>query len=871
LNINTKLHTPNGFLRILVSTATILAASATTAGREPPSPSAIGQDAVFPQEQREVLITTNLVTFTENNREADAPLTAEYLSVSEGDDTALFSWSLEPEDEFFTFSTGTDNALLVWKPEGAPDFETLPANAFADVPGDPAQKSRTITARVCDDHQPVPNCATQIVTIRIRGIDEPPSFNPPRTGYQIRIPENIAPDTILRPAITATDQENERLVYSLSPADAPFAIDLVSGQLRISLGEGETFNFETRGVYDLTVTATESRNDTPGEEELSASIDVRIIVENVDNIAPSILPEQQFLVNTGAENGTVVGTIRFEDPDSRNFTFAIVQNMGNRQDVPFDIDGFGVLRVSLPADTLLPSLPAAYEFDVTSTDQGGNTSTQITVRVTVNSGSTASERRNEIEALSQLQAVGTARLLLGGLHSRLFTGRNRALDTFEDEPTADETGPLPGREITTPAPVPIGQALPRGTRNTPDLILVYQGQGPYGEPEKGGFGSRGSLSVWFHGSQDEIEGSAGVDHATLDYTGDFEGLTMGLEQQLNESLAVGISATIAESAFDYTVIPLNDARIESTGSYEEDSILVALYGIVRARDNLSLWGLASGGVGEGTDSRKILTNIQDATADTITAIAALGADLRLSFGTGRIQLNIDLQASVHNIYKSTEEMDYSGTAVNLSSDQTDVYMLNARAGITTGLYLDLGRIGRLNPHVSINTVHDLADYYLDDTNALDGSIGFAWQLGRLQVLAESYFELGRDDQDYTGLNTEIRFLAKRGERGLSLGMTGRRGSQPRQDPDLLALGQPSSRQLPEPWAFGLHGGYGFPIRGGLLTPYLRSEPNSLHRRYAAGLQFLSRTSWEFDLGWTQTGARDTATRNAVLLKITRKP
>ena len=101
-------------------------------------------------------------------------------------------------------------------------------------------------------------------------------------------------------AVTATDEDNDTLTYSLSGTDAAsFAISGSTGQ--ITVGTGASLDYESKASYTVTVTATDTSDATD-------TIAVTINVTNVDEAGSVALAPAQPVVGTAL-------TATLADPD----------------------------------------------------------------------------------------------------------------------------------------------------------------------------------------------------------------------------------------------------------------------------------------------------------------------------------------------------------------------------------------------------------------------------------------------------------------------------------------------------------------------------------------------------------------------------
>ena len=129
------------------------------------------------------------------------------------------------------------------------------------------------------------------VTINVTNENEAPAFADD-TVTTLSVEENTAAGTAIGDPIAATDQDaGDTLTYSLSgDGMASFDIDAMG---QITVGEGATLDYETKTSYEVTVTATDSK-------DMTDSIDVTINVTDVEE-GPVVRYDED---NDGAINAT---------------------------------------------------------------------------------------------------------------------------------------------------------------------------------------------------------------------------------------------------------------------------------------------------------------------------------------------------------------------------------------------------------------------------------------------------------------------------------------------------------------------------------------------------------------------------------------
>ena len=171
--------------------------------------------------------------------------------------------------------------------------------------------------------------------------------------------------------VTATDPENTTLTYSLEGTDADaFTIDTRSGQLRTK--SGETYNYEDKDRYSLSVKATDGHS---GERTISVNIDLTDV-----NEAPTFTSDATFEV---AENNPFVGRVLAEDID-RDDSITGYEVTGGVDRNEFEIKNTRELHFKEDPDFENPTDSGSNnEYIVVVTATGGTDTRQRTVTQTI--------------------------------------------------------------------------------------------------------------------------------------------------------------------------------------------------------------------------------------------------------------------------------------------------------------------------------------------------------------------------------------------------------------------------------------------------------------------------------------------------------
>ena len=147
------------------------------------------------------------------------------------------------------------------------------------------KSSYSVTVTVADANTPV-QTATTAVTIKVTDVNDSPALPISETGHR-SMNENVGAGTSVGAPVSATDQDNDSLTYSLTGADA-YSFDFVptSGQIRTKVGV--TYNHESKPSYSLTVNVSDSK-DANDEADTAIDDSISVTVEIVDlNEAPRL-------------------------------------------------------------------------------------------------------------------------------------------------------------------------------------------------------------------------------------------------------------------------------------------------------------------------------------------------------------------------------------------------------------------------------------------------------------------------------------------------------------------------------------------------------------------------------------------------------
>ncbi|NVK42832.1 MAG: cadherin repeat domain-containing protein, partial [Oceanospirillaceae bacterium] len=222
----------------------------------------------------------------------------------------------------------------------------------------------------------------QEVSITIADDDNSPVI----TASQSFTVDEDATDATVVGNVLATDADAgttfSNWTITAGNGDGVFAINSSTGQLVVN--DKTNLDFETTESYTLTLTVTDGSN-------LSASEDVTINVNDLNDNDPVVTASQTFSVNDNAANSTSVGTVAASDADANTTLSGWSITAGNDDGVFAINSSTGEITVSNNTN-LDYDVTTSYSLTVTVTD-GTNTSSGQTVTINVNkvSGITITE------------------------------------------------------------------------------------------------------------------------------------------------------------------------------------------------------------------------------------------------------------------------------------------------------------------------------------------------------------------------------------------------------------------------------------------------------------------------------------------------
>ena len=279
------------------------------------------------------------VTLSSRQPQVEATLTATLSDPDKGISTLTWTWETATSSDWNEVRTATSSSGVT--------------DSYTPVEGD-VGKSIRVTVSYTDGHS---SGKSATVTSANQAEEKPPTnfapTFPPTTDTQLSVPENTSEGEDIGSPVTAADDNNDDLSYTLGGQDAAsFDIDSSSGQLKTKA----TLDHEDKDSYTVSVTATD-----PSNEE--ATITVTITVTDVNE--PPILSVSSDSISYPENDTRAVATITVSDPEGDDVTLTPKGTDGTHfrpngteihfnalpdYESPLDADGDRVYHVTVVAD-----------------------------------------------------------------------------------------------------------------------------------------------------------------------------------------------------------------------------------------------------------------------------------------------------------------------------------------------------------------------------------------------------------------------------------------------------------------------------------------------------------------------------------------
>ena len=323
---------------------------------------------------------TKAVTINLNNLDEDGTVT---LSTNQPSARAAITATLTDPDEGITGTTWqwakSSDGNAPWTGVGIDSPSYTPPDADLD-------NYLRATASYTDGHGEN-KTAQERTTQKVQtGINRPADFSAASTTREVV--ENTAAGQPVGAAVTANDDDNDDLTYSMSGGDANL-FDFETGTGQIKVKAGTTLDYEgLRNSYTVSVEVTDSKNaDGTPNPAMDDSVTVTINVTDV-NEPPAFdaATAARSIVENSAANTNVGAPVTAADPDT---DASLTYSLSGTDADSFTIDSSGQIKVGASPALDYESAKKSYTVNVDvrdSKDAAGtaDTATDDTIEVTIN-------------------------------------------------------------------------------------------------------------------------------------------------------------------------------------------------------------------------------------------------------------------------------------------------------------------------------------------------------------------------------------------------------------------------------------------------------------------------------------------------------
>lgn len=244
------------------------------------------------------------------------------------------------------------------------------------------------------------------------------------------------------------------------------------------------------------------------------------------------------------------------------------------------------------------------------------------------------------------------------------------------------------------------------------------------------------VSVWANLSYTWIES----DVANANFDGNVGALNVGIDKWFTDKAMAGVSLGYASTDVDTTF---------NQGTYEEDSITVAPYGLFRISNNVTLSGLFGHTWGSVDQDRQ--NGSVTATTDAKTWFAATNLSVSKQIK------NIGLQGRIGYLWSDRDTdgfVESNSNVVAASQSKTS----QGRIGGEASYAITSGKLN-LTPFASVDYLRDFKDEINDDADAFD--LGLGLRMGSKDGSVDGNIsvktQVGRDNFESTTAAATVRF------------------------------------------------------------------------------------------------------------------
>ena len=302
---------------------------------------------------------------------------------ADGDDVSFVLQSGR-DAAYFTLTDGgvsADTAALVFR--RAPNFENPQSTTL--LPGDASAKNTyQINVRAASTTSPnAEQTITQIITINVTDVDDPPTFTTAADALMI-----MEGETALTVMIEVIDQDGDPVTLALTGGADQARLRLTGSALSFIRAP----DFENAGdadannIYAIEITAISTSTTTTtgtGAIVLSAVRTFNITVTDADDNAPEFTSPTAFQIQSGE---TAVVTLEATDADAGDTETIVFALSGGADQTQFSLTSAGVLSFTSAADFAEPTDADAdniYAIEITLTSGSRPHVTEVALEIEV--------------------------------------------------------------------------------------------------------------------------------------------------------------------------------------------------------------------------------------------------------------------------------------------------------------------------------------------------------------------------------------------------------------------------------------------------------------------------------------------------------